>query len=224
MKLGACVKDLRQNRAVKAGLESRVAKRMVGPADPLWLERTMAIFAHDDGPSNADEFNPYSPPVAEITPITEAVGGSPLASRFWRLAAFFVDYWLFVGLWIALGCVFQMLRADELPSPFGRGRPDLALGRGTAGLVAILFWTGYFGLQEASDAQATVGKRLLRLRVKALGGQRLSVAGASVRAVFKMVGLMAFGLGLIPALFTQKRQALHDLVTGTVVVRVLEKR
>jgi uncharacterized RDD family membrane protein YckC len=98
------------------------------------------------------------------------------------------------------------------------------LGRGPTGLVVLLFWTAYFGFQEASRAKATVGKRLLRLQVKNLGGQQLSVAGASVRAVLKLVGLLAFGLGLIPALFTAKRQALHDLVTGPVVVRVPEKR
>jgi uncharacterized RDD family membrane protein YckC len=183
----------------------------------------MPISAHDDVSSNDDGLNPYAAPMAEITTSDEAVSASALSSHFWRFAAFFVDYWLFVGLWIAVGCVLQVVRGDELPSPFGQGRPDLVLGRGPTALAAILFWTAYFGLQESSHARATVGKRLVRLRVKNLRGERLSVIRASLRAVLKLVGLAAFGLGLIPALFTQKRQALHDLVMGTVVVRVPEK-
>jgi uncharacterized RDD family membrane protein YckC len=91
---------------------------------------------------------------------------------------------------------------------------DLGLAAGI-----LLTWTGYFALMESSRWQATLGKRLFRLRVVGPGSGRISFGRAVGRAVLKLLGLGILYLGLIPALFTRQRQTLHDLVTGTVVVR-----
>jgi len=83
----------------------------------------------------------------------------------------------------------------------------------------ILQWL-YFASMESSERQATFGKSALGLRVANSEGQRLSFAHATGRFFAKIVsGLVPFGIGYIMAGFTAKKQALHDFIAGTLVLR-----
>jgi uncharacterized RDD family membrane protein YckC len=88
-------------------------------------------------------------------------------------------------------------------------------------VVIVLSWL-YFALMESSDRQATFGKAMLNLRVADANGNRLSFGHASGRFFSKIItGMVPFGIGYIMAGFTQKKQALHDFIAGTVVIRTL---
>ena len=83
----------------------------------------------------------------------------------------------------------------------------------------VLEWL-YFAIMESSERQATFGKSVMSLRVTDYEGQRISFGHATGRFFAKIVsGLVPFAIGYIMAGFTEKKQALHDLIAGTLVLR-----
>jgi uncharacterized RDD family membrane protein YckC len=87
----------------------------------------------------------------------------------------------------------------------------------TASLV--LTWL-YHALMECSEWQATVGKKVLGLVVTDMAGQRVSFGRATGRHFGKIITNMVPALiGYIMAAFTAKKQALHDMLAGCLVLR-----
>lgn len=89
-----------------------------------------------------------------------------------------------------------------------------------AAIVSLLLTWLYHALLESSDWQATLGKKALGLVVTDMSGQRVSFGRSSGRHFGKMITTMipAF-LGYIMAGFTEKKQALHDMLSGCLVLR-----
>jgi uncharacterized RDD family membrane protein YckC len=88
-------------------------------------------------------------------------------------------------------------------------------------LPAALFcgWL-YYALCESSSWQATPGKRLLGLRVCDLNGRPISFVRASGRFMGRIVtGIVPFGIGYLMAGLTARKQALHDMIAGCLVLR-----
>jgi uncharacterized RDD family membrane protein YckC len=94
--------------------------------------------------------------------------------------------------------------------------PDAA--RGFA-LILLVGWWLYFAIMESSAKGATLGKMLLHLRVTDMKGDRISFARATGRFFAKALGILTFYIGFLIAVFTAKKQALHDLISGCLVVR-----
>ncbi len=84
--------------------------------------------------------------------------------------------------------------------------------------IGVLFGWLYYAIQESSPKQATVGKRAVGIVVTDLNGNRLTFEKATGRYFAKYLSTMTLGFGYIMAAFTEKKQALHDLVAGTLVV------
>lgn len=82
----------------------------------------------------------------------------------------------------------------------------------------VVFWL-YWSLLESSGAQATLGKRLLGLKVTDLANRRITFGRATGRFFGKILSGLTFTVGFMMAGFTEKKQALHDIVAGTLVVR-----
>ncbi len=76
----------------------------------------------------------------------------------------------------------------------------------------------YSSLLESSSWQATVGKKLIGLRVTDLNGYRISFGKATGRYFGKILSSMICLVGFIMVAFTEKQQALHDQLAGTLVV------
>jgi len=88
-------------------------------------------------------------------------------------------------------------------------------------LLIVLQWL-YFAAMESSDRQGTFGKAAMSLQVTDLGGRRLTFGHATGRFFAKMIsGLIPLGIGYIMAGFTEKKQALHDMIAGSLVLRKL---
>jgi len=77
----------------------------------------------------------------------------------------------------------------------------------------------YFTLFESSSLQATPGKMALGIIVTDLSGNRISFARANGRYWGKTLTGLTLGIGWIMAGFTRKKQALHDILAGTLVVK-----
>lgn len=86
------------------------------------------------------------------------------------------------------------------------------------GMVMVLTWL-YFAKLESGPEQATYGKRVMGLRVTDLAGQRIGFGRATGRFFGKFISGMILEIGFIMAGFTERKQALHDMIAGTLVVR-----
>lgn len=82
----------------------------------------------------------------------------------------------------------------------------------------VLNWL-YFTLLESSSKQATLGKMAIGIIVTDLNGSRISFGKANGRYWGKIVSGIILSIGFLMAGFTQKKQALHDFMAGTLVVK-----
>jgi len=89
-----------------------------------------------------------------------------------------------------------------------------------AATVSLVFTWLYHALMESSEWQATVGKKALGLVVTDMAGQRVSFARSTGRHFGKIItNMVPLFIGYIMAGFTAKRQALHDMLAGCLVLR-----
>jgi len=91
------------------------------------------------------------------------------------------------------------------------------------GLTFILFtnilkWF-YFTRLESLPIKATFGKKIMGIIVTDLNGNSISFARANGRYFAKTISSITLLIGFIMAAFTKKKQALHDKITGTLVVK-----
>lgn len=147
---------------------------------------------------NAPAQSPWKPPQAPL--VAAGDPDAPLYAGFWRRwAAAVVDAIL---LYVVAVPVF------------------LVVGAGLLGnLVGLLVaWIYHAGMQS-SPKQATFGKMAFGIKVTRLDGERASFLRATARYFSTLVSTVLAMIGYLMAAFTQKKQALHDLIAGTLVVR-----
>jgi uncharacterized RDD family membrane protein YckC len=77
----------------------------------------------------------------------------------------------------------------------------------------------YFALMESSEKGASVGKKLMGLRVLSEEGKRIDFGTATGRFFAHFINGLTMGIGYLLMLFNSRSQCLHDIITGTVVVR-----
>jgi len=85
-------------------------------------------------------------------------------------------------------------------------------------IVIVLIQWLYHALMESSSKQGTVGKIVLNLKVVDLVGNRISFGRATGRFFGKILSGLIFNIGYIMAAFTEKKQALHDMLAGCLVI------
>lgn len=77
----------------------------------------------------------------------------------------------------------------------------------------------YFAIMESSKAQASVGKMALGIKVVDMEGNRITFGKALLRAIGRLISSAIMYIGYIMAAFTEKKQALHDIIANTLVVK-----
>ncbi len=92
------------------------------------------------------------------------------------------------------------------------------------GFVAPIFLVGgmavfYTVWLESSAWQATLGKKLMGLRVVDLNGQRITFWKSTSRNFNKSISSLILGIGYLMPLWTKKRQALHDRMARCLVIK-----
>ena len=86
-------------------------------------------------------------------------------------------------------------------------------------LLVMAGYVCYFVLMESSAKQATLGKLALGLKVTDENGNRISIGQALGRNLGKIVSALILYIGFIMAGVSQRKQALHDMMAHTLVVR-----
>ncbi len=109
----------------------------------------------------------------------------------------------------------------DLPSTLSMERlSDAEVTRSAiVSLTMFVVWWWYCARLESSRWQGTLGQQLLGLRVTDRAGQRLTFVRATGRYFAQILSLMLCGIGYLFNLWTSRRQTLHDLVAGCVIVR-----
>ena len=90
---------------------------------------------------------------------------------------------------------------------------------GTGSIVGLVMGIAYFAGFESSKHQATLGKKAMGLIVTDTQGRRLSFLRALGRYAAKILSALILLIGYIMVAFTARKQGLHDLLAGTLVVR-----
>ncbi len=86
-------------------------------------------------------------------------------------------------------------------------------------ILAVGSWL-YCAFTESSSWRATVGKRILGLQVVTADGDKVGFGQATVRHFMKFLSLFFLMIGFMMAGWTKRRQALHDIPSDCLVIRV----
>ena len=166
-------------------------------------------------------------PVYASAPIAVALP-SPYAGFWLRVVAHLIDglvIGVVFGILCLIGIAFVGMGAlrtaiEGLDNP-DAGLPIAIIGMFIfVGIAAVFASWIYFAYMESSPNQGTLGKMALGLIVTDLEGRRISFGRATGRYFAKVItGMIPFGIGYMMAGFTEKKQALHDMIVGTLVLR-----
>jgi len=137
-----------------------------------------------------------------------AMIGSTTYAGFWRRFA----AWILDGLLLSLVALpFSLQFGGDAAAQGGR-----ASATGT--ISTVVGWL-YYALMESSSKQATVGKMALGIVVTDLEGRRIGFGRATGRYFAKILSALILGIGFLMAGFTERKQALHDMVASTLVLK-----
>lgn len=157
-----------------------------------------------------------NPPAIVSTDIPHGVATIEYAGFWLRVAAALIDGLILCALGVGL-----MIFAFFSFIPLSLGGSATALMSGIAGantLSTLLSWL-YYSLQECSQHQATFGKRAVGIRVTDVANGRISFPRATGRYFGKILSALFFGIGFLMVAFTGRKQGLHDMLAGTLVVK-----
>ena len=185
-------------------------------------------------PSAPPAYSPAYPPAVAPVPYADpaglAVSRNFTYAGFWlRVVASFIDgaimgvalVVLIVPLVFLTGFAanFEMLAQNH-------GQPNPAVIGGFImmllifAIISVIAQWLYHAYLESGDKQATWGKQALGLYVTDLMGNRVTFGRASGRFFAKIVtGMIPLGIGYAIAGFTERKQALHDMIASCLVLR-----
>jgi uncharacterized RDD family membrane protein YckC len=156
-----------------------------------------------------------------LTPDPASPQSSTPASFWQRFTAWLIDsIVLMIGLFFIL--VFESLIFGIFGVFFEEGS-QLARIIGTSGGLVILVtlflvpWI-YYAAMESSFKQATLGKMALGISVTDMHNKRISFWRASGRYFGKFISSVILMIGFIMPIFTEKKQALHDMIAKCLII------
>jgi len=85
-------------------------------------------------------------------------------------------------------------------------------------IVSMVAQWLYFALMEASSNQGTLGKMAMGIKVTDAMGYPVTFGRATGRYFGKILSGAILMIGYIMAAFTERKQALHDMMAGTLVL------
>lgn len=171
-------------------------------------------------------------PVAPLAPAAAAAAvvayaPSPVVGPhyggFWiRFLAFLLDSVILSVVCVPLFLIFLLPSVLKTISQVNRDEPPPAEFFAALFLMIPLFfviaWL-YEAWTTSSSWQGTVGKKVLRLKVTDEAGNRISFGRSTGRFFAKLLSRAIMQIGFIMIGFTERKQGLHDMLAGTLVVR-----
>lgn len=182
---------------------------------------------YSTGPSPSSVGSPYAPPTSNLVGRYQPVDDGPVVyAGFWRrYAASVIDGLIFGALMVVLLLVLfgiggVGLRAFSDPNAMSGGFAVAFLL--LVYVLPIVLQAIYFTWMQASESQATFGKRAVGIKV-ASRGERMTVGRSFGRwAAYFFLHLFSCGITTLVSAFmvglTERKQSLHDMMVDTTVV------
>jgi len=95
---------------------------------------------------------------------------------------------------------------------------DLVMFQLVLQLVLMALTCAYYAWFHASHNRATLGKMAVGIKVVRLDGEKITLGRGIGRYFAFVLSSFTVGIGFLMAGFTQRKQALHDIICGTLVV------
>ena len=154
----------------------------------------------------------YEVPQAYQYPQGGAYG--PQWAGFWlRFAAAFLDGLILTPVTVIISLVGTALASST------KDQAVVAMIGVFNNLIGVAVAWLYAALFESSEKQATLGKMACGIRVCDMRFQRITFGRATGRFFGKYVSYLTLFIGFMMAGWTEKKQALHDMIASTLVVR-----
>ena len=164
--------------------------------------------------------NPYAPPSAAVSDVSDPAAGPTPAGRGVRLAAVILD-----GIVVMTAVYVPIIVGVVSAGLVGSGPPpaelplELAVGSGVA-FVGFVLWVVFTIMYVSANGQ-TIAKKWLNIKVVRADGSR-----ASLGRIFLLRNFLNIALSLVPLygiidslyIFSESRQCLHDKIADTIVV------
>ncbi|MGE8231874.1 MAG: RDD family protein [Stenotrophomonas sp.] len=175
--------------------------------------------------TDTDAHSPYAAPASRPQDVDPAAvqGGLVVQAGFWkRVAAYFIDYVI-----MTMFTYIVLIPLSILGAIVGgvAGSSDSAAGSigmiVTMGVGYLLIFAGnlmYPAWMHSSKYQATLGKMAVGIKVVRSNGERLTLGRAVGRFFAYLLSSITLCIGFVMAAFTERKQALHDIICDTLVV------
>lgn len=150
------------------------------------------------------------------------------AGFWWRFLAYIIDdliigavSWIFALPILAIFGIsmYSFSEAGMNPDDAELLLIPIIMAGSSIGFLAIIVQWLYFALMESSKHQGTLGKIVLKIKVTDVEGNRINFARATGRHFGKILSGMILMIGYIMAGFTEKKQALHDILASCYVIK-----
>ena len=127
-----------------------------------------------------------------------------------RLLASVLDWFMLYGIFIVITFITVLFITEK----------ETRIATAVGILSVVPFISGiYHIMMESSARQATFGKQILKIKVVDMRGRRISIGCALGRNFCKIFSTMTFFIGYLLPFFDKKRQCLHDMMAGTLVIQ-----
>lgn len=140
----------------------------------------------------------------------------PLQSR--AITAVYAGFWRRLAAYLIDGLLLSAVSGVMATGVIMIAPLDLRAVANLAPVAAAMSWA-YFALFESSPMRATVGKYALGLYVSDTHRDPITFRRATARYWLKVFSSLTLMVGWLMAAFTPRKQALHDLLAGTLVLR-----
>ncbi|WP_113654069.1 RDD family protein [Pedobacter namyangjuensis] len=127
-----------------------------------------------------------------------------------RLLASVIDYFALLVIYVIVVLFIYVFVSEKM------FRIGTALG---LLLLIPVAKTVYSIIAEASEKQATLGKRLLNIKVTDNVGDRITIGLSIARNLSKILSTLPVFIGYLLCFTNKKQQCLHDSLVGTLVVK-----
>lgn len=165
--------------------------------------------------------SPYAPPRAPLSIARNVTRGNEVIyAGFWkRVAAYTIDSSVLGLISGVIGMMIGAVLGVALSVSNGStASVAYVVVQIVVQLVTFALCASYYGWMQSSGHQATLGKMAIGIKVTRTDGSPISFWRGFGRYFAMIPSSLILGIGFFMAGFTERKQALHDLICDTLVV------
>jgi uncharacterized RDD family membrane protein YckC len=166
-----------------------------------------------------------SAPVTLNSPLEAAYPYNPAYAGFWRRssAAFLDNLLLCLAVLVPGFIVGVLFGIVEVALPQDSRVIVQVLNQVISGFIGLTIQMAYYAYFESQQNGITLGRKALGIALIKENGTPITIGQSIKRQVVRLLGWLLLCAGFMVQLFTEKRQAAHDLATQTLVVRTRQQ-